>query len=336
MASSFRRLAKDFAALQSSLPPNYLFPANEDASHPDDLTQLVVLVTGAEGTPYSQGLWRLHLKMPHDYPKSPPKATFKTRIYHPNVEETTGAVCLETLKRDWDPKLTLKDILVTISCLLIQPNPDSALNAAAGSLIQEDYEAFSTQAKLMTSIHAPIPRHLLKSVHEAKRRGEEEDDRVIPKKSARIGRRSAEETVEDNMKENDPEQNIACAAGTGGSARGKRPFSELPSPAEGAQHTDDHHNELHAPENSWPIHSDSEPGQPVRKSPKLTRTGASNIETTSQSQIYAGDEGKENAAGAKVSHVAQGPLESRPAPLRKVSNVGARRKGQPRVGIRRL
>jgi ubiquitin-conjugating enzyme E2 S len=50
--------------------------------------------------------------MPMDYPKNPPKGTFKTRMWHPNVEESTGAVCLETLKRDWDPKLTLKDILL--------------------------------------------------------------------------------------------------------------------------------------------------------------------------------------------------------------------------------
>lgn len=50
--------------------------------------------------------------MPGDYPKSPPKATFRTRIWHPNVEETTGAVCVDTLKRDWKPELTLRDVLI--------------------------------------------------------------------------------------------------------------------------------------------------------------------------------------------------------------------------------
>ena len=61
----------------------------------------------------------------------------------------------------------------TISCLLIQPNPDSALNSSAGHLLQEDYEAFSRQAKLMTSIHARIPPDLKEAVEAAKRRGEE-------------------------------------------------------------------------------------------------------------------------------------------------------------------
>ncbi|KAL2003951.1 hypothetical protein VTN02DRAFT_1470 [Thermoascus thermophilus] len=173
MVSGLRRLAADHADLHNSdLPPNYFFPPGSSGS--DDLTQLSVMLTGPQGTPYSQGLWRLHLKMPEDYPKSPPKASFRTRIWHPNVDESTGAVCVDTLKRDWEPKLTLRDVLITISCLLIHPNPDSALNSAAGALLQDDYEAFARQAKLMTSIHAPIPDDMREAAMGAKRRGEEE------------------------------------------------------------------------------------------------------------------------------------------------------------------
>ncbi|CBF88026.1 putative ubiquitin conjugating enzyme E2 [Aspergillus nidulans FGSC A4] len=171
LVSNLRRLAADHAALHEDLPPNYLFPP-EDAQS-DDITQLTTLLAGPQGTPYSQGLWRLHLKLPEDYPKSPPKATFKTRIWHPNVEESTGAVCVDTLKRDWKSTLTLKDVLITISCLLIFPNPDSALNATAGALLQENYDAFARQAKLMTSIHAPIPAEMRTEVMEAKMRGED-------------------------------------------------------------------------------------------------------------------------------------------------------------------
>ncbi|KAE8134470.1 ubiquitin-conjugating enzyme/RWD-like protein [Aspergillus pseudotamarii] len=171
MVSGLKRLAADHAALHDDLPPNYLFPSEDSSS--DDLTQLTTLLAGPQGTPYSQGLWCVHLKMPDDYPKSPPKATFKTRIWHPNVEELTGAVCVDTLKRDWKATLTLKDVLVTISCLLIYPNPDSALNSAAGALLQENYEAFARQAKLMTSIHAPVPTDLKSAAAEAKTKGED-------------------------------------------------------------------------------------------------------------------------------------------------------------------
>ncbi|KAJ5166781.1 Ubiquitin-conjugating enzyme E2 [Penicillium canariense] len=181
MVSNLRRLAADHAALHcDKLPPYYLLPPDDGGfAAADDLSQLNVLLTGPPGTPYVQGLWRLHLKMPEDYPNSPPKATFRTRIWHPNVEELTGAVCVDTLKRDWKSTLTLRDVLVTISCLLIHPNPDSALNSTAGTLLREDYADFAHQAKLMTSIHAPIQPALQDAVKEAKFRGE--DASSIPK-----------------------------------------------------------------------------------------------------------------------------------------------------------
>ena len=61
----------------------------------------------------------------------------------------------------------------TISCLLIQPNPDSALNSTAGHLLQEDYESFARQAILMTSIHASIPSEFRTASTLARRRGED-------------------------------------------------------------------------------------------------------------------------------------------------------------------
>ncbi|KAK5327633.1 hypothetical protein LTR20_002836 [Exophiala xenobiotica] len=325
MASSFRRLAKDHAQLQCALPPNYLFPDSDDAgSLPDDLTQLNVLITGAEGTPYSQGLWRLHLTMPHDYPKNPPKATFKTRIYHPNIEESTGAVCLETLKRDWQSSLTLKDILITISCLLIQPNPDSALNAAAGALIQEDYDGFATQARLMTRIHAPIPRHLAKAVEEAKRRGEEDQEEQTSQSSTTgISRDMEGQPVEDNTKENDPTQ--SASLGSRLSGRLKRPLSDAPE--------SDIYGTL---DGELPPAS----AGPPRKSPKMLRGPLDQADKKAmpvwQDEIVQ-EEDKENVCSVADKTCKQATVMPRPTTLRKISNVGGgRRGGQPRVGIRRL
>jgi len=111
-SSTLRRLAADHASLHNSeLPPHYLFPPSTSTIS-DDLTKLTILLTGPQGTPYSQGLWKLHLRIPEDYPKIPPKASFRTRIWHPNVEENSGSVCVDTLKKDWQPKLTLRDVLI--------------------------------------------------------------------------------------------------------------------------------------------------------------------------------------------------------------------------------
>lgn len=153
------------------LPPNFLFPPS--GAGEDDLSSLDVLLAGPVGTPYAGGIWRLHLDIPPTYPQAPPTATFRTRLWHPNIDETTGAVCVETLKRDWSSTLKLRDVLVTISCLLIQPNPASALNEDAGKLANEDWEGFCRRAKIMTGIHAAVPADLVDAVKEAQTRGDE-------------------------------------------------------------------------------------------------------------------------------------------------------------------
>jgi ubiquitin-conjugating enzyme E2 S len=48
----------------------------------------------------------------------------------------------------------LKHVLLTIKCLLIYPNPESALNEEAGKLLLERYDDYCTRAKIFTEIHA--------------------------------------------------------------------------------------------------------------------------------------------------------------------------------------
>jgi ubiquitin-conjugating enzyme E2 S len=74
-----------------------------------------------------------------------------TKIFHPNVATPSGEICVNTLKRDWDPsKWNLSHIFSIIKCLLIVPFPESALNEEAGRLFMESYNEFSSQAKLFT------------------------------------------------------------------------------------------------------------------------------------------------------------------------------------------
>jgi ubiquitin-conjugating enzyme E2 S len=173
-SKSMRRLATDHASLhQAGLPPNYLFaPSKEDSFA--DLTSLSILLAGPEGTPFVAGVFQLELNIPTTYPQSPPTAHFKTKIFHPNVDPTTGAVCVDTLKRDWKPELTLRDVLVTISCLLVCPNPASALNAEAGQLMEEDFREYERKANLWAKMHAAVPPHMKSIVEEARTREEVE------------------------------------------------------------------------------------------------------------------------------------------------------------------
>jgi len=119
----------------------------------EDMTDIQALIEGPPGTPYHGGQFRVKLALSKDYPASPPKGYFLTKIFHPNVGPS-GEICVNTLKKDWKPDLGIKHILLTIKCLLIVPNPESALNEEAGKLLLEQYDTYFSRAKLYTEIHA--------------------------------------------------------------------------------------------------------------------------------------------------------------------------------------
>lgn len=122
-----------------------------------DLTRVEAVIEGPADTPYFGGKFRVKLTIGKDFPAAPPKGFFLTKIFHPNVS-SRGEICVNTLKKDWKSDLGLKHILLTIKCLLIVPNPESALNEEAGKLLLERYDDYCARAKLYTEIHAK-PHH---------------------------------------------------------------------------------------------------------------------------------------------------------------------------------
>jgi ubiquitin-conjugating enzyme E2 S len=61
---------------------------------------------------------------------------------------------VNTLKKDWKSTYGVGHILVTVKCLLIYPNPESALDEEAGKMFMENYETYCSRAKLFTGVHA--------------------------------------------------------------------------------------------------------------------------------------------------------------------------------------
>ena len=117
------------------------------------LTSLTFDIAGPFGTPYYSGIFRVVLKFGSEFPQSPPTGTMLTKIFHPNVSKT-GEICVSTLKKDWKSDLGLKHVITIIRCLLIEPNPESALNEEAGKLLLENYEDYAKRASMYTKIHA--------------------------------------------------------------------------------------------------------------------------------------------------------------------------------------
>ncbi|KAH8322845.1 hypothetical protein KR059_008842 [Drosophila kikkawai] len=143
-----RQVMRELQDMQTESPEGIKLLINER-----DALDIQALIEGPIGTPYAGGIFRIKLTLNNDFPSTPPKAIFLTKIFHPNVS-LSGEICVNTLKKDWKPDLGIKHILITIKCLLIAPNPESALNAEAGQMLLEQYEDYSKRARMMTEIHA--------------------------------------------------------------------------------------------------------------------------------------------------------------------------------------
>ncbi|ELU15292.1 hypothetical protein CAPTEDRAFT_152679 [Capitella teleta] len=147
-----RQVAKEIGDLQKEPPEGIKIIPNDE-----DLTDLQAAIEGPAGTPYAGGYFRVKLVLGKSFPSEPPKGFFLTKIFHPNVAKN-GEICVNTLKKDWKAEYGIKHILLTVKCLLIVPNAESALNEEAGKMLLEQYDDYSMRAKMYTDIHAKPPR----------------------------------------------------------------------------------------------------------------------------------------------------------------------------------
>ncbi|KAG8215209.1 ubiquitin-conjugating enzyme/RWD-like protein [Butyriboletus roseoflavus] len=143
-----RRMMREISELKNSPPEGIRIVTSEE-----NILDITGIIEGPEGTPYAGGYFRVRFKFTEEFPAAPPKCWFATKIFHPNVS-SAGEICVNTLKKDWRSSYGIGYILVTVKCLLIYPNPESALDEEAGKLLLEDYDNYFSRAKLITSVHA--------------------------------------------------------------------------------------------------------------------------------------------------------------------------------------
>jgi ubiquitin-conjugating enzyme E2 D len=119
-----------------------------------DIYKWNATIFGPAASPYQGGCFNLNVTFPSDYPFKPPKLYFKTKIYHPNINPDNGSICLDILSGKWSPALTLSKVLLSISSLLTDPNPDDPLVGNAARLFKNDRPKFNETAAEWTVKYA--------------------------------------------------------------------------------------------------------------------------------------------------------------------------------------
>ncbi|CAG8583824.1 44597_t:CDS:2 [Gigaspora margarita] len=119
----------------------------------EDLFHWQASIRGPDESPYQDGVFFFDIHFPTDYPFKPPKVKFTTKIYHPNIN-SYGAICLDILRDQWSPALSISKLLLSICSFLTDPNPDNPLVGEAAHTYKTDRTRYNSIVREWTCKYA--------------------------------------------------------------------------------------------------------------------------------------------------------------------------------------
>jgi ubiquitin-conjugating enzyme E2 D/E len=142
------RIEAELKAITQDPPSNCsAAPENEDIFH------WTATIIGPTGSVYEGGIFNLSIEFPPNYPFKAPKIRFITKIYHPNIN-MSGGICLDILKDQWSPALTISKVLISICSLLDDPNPDDPLVPEIADIYTKNRLQYDLTAREWTQFYA--------------------------------------------------------------------------------------------------------------------------------------------------------------------------------------
>ncbi|KAH7674238.1 Ubiquitin-protein ligase protein [Dioscorea alata] len=143
-----KRLLKELQHLQRD-------PPTSCSAEPvgDDLFHWKAAIMGPADSPYAGGVFFVEIHFSPEYPFRPPYVKFQTKVYHPNIN-SNGNICLDILNEQWSPALTISKVLLSISSLLTDPNPDHPLVPAIARICKNQRALYEETAREWTQKYA--------------------------------------------------------------------------------------------------------------------------------------------------------------------------------------
>jgi ubiquitin-conjugating enzyme E2 S len=115
---------------------------------------LRMIVLAPDDTPFANGLFMVTIKVPIDYPHTAPEAQFNTRIWHPLVEWSSGRLCHDYFREDWQAADGAAGLIERIRKLFYIKKVSSAVNCEASEEIRMDDGTYEKKVREKTALHA--------------------------------------------------------------------------------------------------------------------------------------------------------------------------------------
>ena len=127
-----------------------------EESQPENPSEFFITnFKGPKESLYEGGNWKLHIQLPENYPYKSPSIGFVNKIYHPNVDEKSGTICLDVINQTWSPLFELKNIFEEfLPQLLLYPNPNDPLNPDAADLLLHHKKRYEERVKKYVKLYA--------------------------------------------------------------------------------------------------------------------------------------------------------------------------------------